>query len=59
MDPFLDPNDECLYNPEAAIPWGNVASVVVNIDDEHNLTCPICLSYARIPKIATCGHTYW
>jgi hypothetical protein len=59
FDPFLDPRDECLVNANMAIPWQHVAAVVVSIDSEHTLTCPICLNYCNIPKIAKCGHTYW
>jgi hypothetical protein len=28
-------------------------------EDLYSLTCPICLDGVQVPRITSCGHTFW
>eukprot|EP01033_Poteriospumella_lacustris_P010196 gene10196-7271_t len=55
---LANPLEPALYDPDCVLPWEMVECVVVPLNQEHTLLCPICLDTVHAPRITKCGHTF-
>jgi hypothetical protein len=58
MNTLANPFEACWFHPDTLIPWEIIESVVVPINHENTMICPICLDLVHIPKMTKCGHSY-